>query len=395
MITKPQYFLSIIFLFYFSTQLFSYASNTGGILTTVGVIDNSSFLASSKNLQDKTLKEITAKGAKVIVIVECLNDTIQQPKFEDCILSAIKRQNTWIITNKIDEADFILKIQGYIVEFANPYAQVECIECYPTIFSTNFEPLWVGKRVMKGGTVFINLNDRIKNTSDYLIETSLEKELAKANIIPDSPVSHAQLKDSTEYNKLVTEAYRLYEQKSFPEAIKSLNKVIKIFPDPDIVSLRIMANLELRNVSNAKNDIDLLSEIDPYNPDIDLYILEMYNVRYGRDAKLLAVASALQTFSNSLNAIMTSVNQQRIAKNIEAQNSYQSNSTTATSSYQSSEKKSKTCSFCSGTGVSPIAATAPSFGTDNQKWCDVCKKWVSLSHGAHPRCPSCKGKGYK
>ncbi|MDD2962179.1 MAG: hypothetical protein PHR45_08910 [Muribaculaceae bacterium] len=52
------------------------------------------------------------------------------------------------------------------------------------------------------------------------------------------------------------------------------------------------------------------------------------------------------------------------------------------------------CSFCNGTGVSPIANDVVAYGSTSRHWCDDCHKMVSATHGAHLRCPSCQGKGY-
>src|SRR5574344_1433025 len=60
-----------------------------------------------------------------------------------------------------------------------------------------------------------------------------------------------------------------------------------------------------------------------------------------------------------------------------------------------SQPQKKTCTFCNGTGVSPIATSVASYGSTATHWCDVCKKEVSASHGTHLKCPSCGGKGYK
>lgn len=53
------------------------------------------------------------------------------------------------------------------------------------------------------------------------------------------------------------------------------------------------------------------------------------------------------------------------------------------------------CSYCNGTGISPVANSVPAYGSTAQHWCDVCQKKVSASHGSHPKCPSCNGKGYR
>ncbi|HML85428.1 MAG TPA: hypothetical protein PKE52_09725 [Bacteroidales bacterium] len=53
------------------------------------------------------------------------------------------------------------------------------------------------------------------------------------------------------------------------------------------------------------------------------------------------------------------------------------------------------CSYCNGTGISPSANSVPGYGSSAEHWCDVCQKMVSASHGSHPRCPSCNGKGYR
>jgi len=53
------------------------------------------------------------------------------------------------------------------------------------------------------------------------------------------------------------------------------------------------------------------------------------------------------------------------------------------------------CSYCNGTGISPVANSVPANGSTAQHWCDVCQKMVSATHGSHPKCPSCNGKGYR
>ena len=52
------------------------------------------------------------------------------------------------------------------------------------------------------------------------------------------------------------------------------------------------------------------------------------------------------------------------------------------------------CTSCGGTGISRTATSVPGFGSTELHWCDVCKREVSASHGAHLQCPICSGKGY-
>jgi hypothetical protein len=54
----------------------------------------------------------------------------------------------------------------------------------------------------------------------------------------------------------------------------------------------------------------------------------------------------------------------------------------------------RVCSFCNGTGISPIPGTGTCFGIESEHYCEICHKMVPCSHGAHGRCPSCNGKGY-
>ncbi|MDR3245621.1 MAG: hypothetical protein LBT50_04240 [Prevotellaceae bacterium] len=52
------------------------------------------------------------------------------------------------------------------------------------------------------------------------------------------------------------------------------------------------------------------------------------------------------------------------------------------------------CSYCNGTGISPVATSVATYGNTDMHWCDVCKKSVSAGHGYHGSCSSCSGKGY-
>ena len=56
--------------------------------------------------------------------------------------------------------------------------------------------------------------------------------------------------------------------------------------------------------------------------------------------------------------------------------------------------KKISCSYCLGTGINPIASSVPAYGNTGEKWCEVCNKYVTYSHGGHTKCPSCNGKGY-
>lgn len=57
----------------------------------------------------------------------------------------------------------------------------------------------------------------------------------------------------------------------------------------------------------------------------------------------------------------------------------------------SSSSRSRKCSFCGGTGVSPIKKNVANY-TDSKYYCDVCNEY-SYSH-YHESCPSCNGTGY-
>lgn len=54
----------------------------------------------------------------------------------------------------------------------------------------------------------------------------------------------------------------------------------------------------------------------------------------------------------------------------------------------------KTCTYCSGTGISPQKEYAPQYGgvSHPKKWCDDCKEYDYYHY--HKSCPSCGGKGY-
>lgn len=52
------------------------------------------------------------------------------------------------------------------------------------------------------------------------------------------------------------------------------------------------------------------------------------------------------------------------------------------------------CTHCNGTGVSPTTKSVATYGNTDQHWCDVCHSMVSASHGYHPKCPVCNGRGY-
>jgi hypothetical protein len=56
--------------------------------------------------------------------------------------------------------------------------------------------------------------------------------------------------------------------------------------------------------------------------------------------------------------------------------------------------KRKPCSFCNGTGISPIASPVAAYGSTEQHYCPTCRTMVSAEHGVHLTCPSCQGKGY-
>lgn len=79
-----------------------------------------------------------------------------------------------------------------------------------------------------------------------------------------------------------------------------------------------------------------------------------------------------------------------------AANGYQIGNSQSSSSNPNSSTSSSShnkCTFCNGTGM-VVDNTAPTFGLDKTKYCDVCKKEVPLSH-CHVQCPACKGKGYQ
>lgn len=93
---------------------------------------------------------------------------------------------------------------------------------------------------------------------------------------------------------------------------------------------------------------------------------------------LNAIAEGLNSLSNSLN---------------NSNNNSYSNLNNTNNNTSSGHMEFVTCTYCKGTGNNPSPSQGTCFGQEHYHWCDVCKKEVPCSHGAHLKCPSCNGKG--
>lgn len=122
--------------------------------------------------------------------------------------------------------------------------------------------------------------------------------------------------------------------------------------------------------------------------DDNYYIISHLNfngqITYNKGVHLLTIiASGLNTIDNSLNE-----------SNYNYNNNYNSGNYTPNNIDNTPKLKRKTCSFCNGSRVSPIATSVAAFGNTDEHFCSDCGKMVSATHGAHLRCTSCGGKGY-
>lgn len=65
-----------------------------------------------------------------------------------------------------------------------------------------------------------------------------------------------------------------------------------------------------------------------------------------------------------------------------------------TNNSRTSSYVEETCSFCHGSGDSPVKEYAPNYTGEQpaQKYCSVCKAYADPHY--HKKCPSCGGKGY-
>lgn len=50
------------------------------------------------------------------------------------------------------------------------------------------------------------------------------------------------------------------------------------------------------------------------------------------------------------------------------------------------------CGLCDGKGWVPTEEGVPTYGSNSQKYCNDCRRYVPINHW-HKTCPSCKGKG--
>ena len=89
---------------------------------------------------------------------------------------------------------------------------------------------------------------------------------------------------------------------------------------------------------------------------------------------------------------------QQIQNNINNYNAQQYNNSINSNTNNNSNSNimklvSEKCSFCKGTGISPVPTAVPSYGITDLYYCEYCKQNVTASHGAHLSCPRCNGIG--
>ncbi len=80
-----------------------------------------------------------------------------------------------------------------------------------------------------------------------------------------------------------------------------------------------------------------------------------------------------------------------ITNSINSQSGSYNNQSSSNSS--SGSGSSSTCSFCHGTGVSPIKKSVTSYGNSSSVYCAECGSYSSPHY--HESCPSCGGRGYR
>ncbi|MEI6143375.1 MAG: tetratricopeptide repeat protein, partial [Mariniphaga sp.] len=228
--------------------------------------------------------------------------------------------------------------------------------------------------------------------SKSIKETNV-KDISSHNLISDKKITndsksqHVNIKPSLTRENNALEFYNHATEKlnsgDNKGAIDGFSKAI--FLDREYAEAyndRGVAYQRIRRYSKAIRDYKAALKI---KPDFDIARDNKASAKSLRSERTSLIFSAV---SLGLNAASTTIN--TINNNSSVQPTY---STVPNKTNFSNSTKRK-CVRCGGTGINPYAESVATFGNTDEHWCDYCKKSVSASHGAHLRCPICKGTGY-
>ena len=356
--------------------------------------DNSSPIFSKfRTNKDKQIKEVkeVSKGLKQlrkrgssIYIMSHIPDSITGVSIKKELSKRFNRNGYWNTTNDLSEADMVLNFYGYIVNDG------ECVHLYSyaLMFDQNFQFLYRTKAYKLCGG-FEDLTEHMyKSFCGKIKDDICNAKIKKNDFVQKKKVSQQ------EFDRSFLNANKSMQNHDYKDAKKYYLKCIELDPEQwQLYETLGYCCAELEDYKDAIKYFDKYLEYDPTNTSLD----NVYGMYKGlkiqksieRSMKIAQITGIVSTAVAGATAIYAASS----GKTISSGTSHASN-VQQTSVQNSSRVAQETCSYCQGTGINPVATSAPSFSGSGEKYCDHCKAVVSSSHGYHGTCPSCRGKGY-
>ena len=336
-----------------------------------------------KDIQ-KRIKQLSGKDSR-IYIMSHIPDSITGTSVKKELSKRFNSKGYWNTTNNVSEADLILNFYGYEVNDGSALH----FYSYALVYDRNFQFLLRTEthRLCSG---FKEMTEQfaIKSFCKKIINDIQEANIKKKE--SDRKKSFSQ----REFDQCYLNANNSMENYDYKDAKEYYLKCIEM----DSEQWQLYKTLgyccaEMEDYKDALKYFDKYLEYDPTYTELD----HAYGIYRGlkiqksveRSLKIAAIAGVVTTAV----AGATSVYAASKGK-VTNTTSYNSYSAPQVSAQSSSRVAKETCSYCQGTGISPVATSSPSFAGSGEKYCEHCKQVVSSSHGYHGTCPSCRGKGY-
>lgn len=341
------------------------------------------------NAQKIDLKKLTQKNQKVYLGVENM-DSVDY--FYDIASKHMKNLGRWKISQTISDADFVIILKGFNIKISGyPH-----FECYAKVFDNKMNFIYRGNFIYKSGSIWDTYETFMDKTIKKVIYT-LPTELSRGNISKTSIYYTSRKKSrmlGNFYEITFNKNYKLAMDKirdgQNKDAIKYLSKCIIADPSRmDLYKQRAILYIELEDGKKVMTNLKHYAKSNPLDSDIDICWQMGRYIKSERDVRVINRSLAIVSALNSFNMVLSQYN-----NTTPPVNAFNTAKPSSSIQLDNNERiKKETCSFCKGTGISPVAKSVASY-TDGQHWCEYCKKTVSDSHGYHDQCPSCKGKGY-
>jgi len=335
---------------------------------------------SLKGQPNNLLRDLTKRDNKIYIINEAVDPAENSEEnikyIEDNLLTQmpkiIANLSYWKIVNSINEADFVMVYTCYKIYGFNVYGG----RC--KFFDNKMNFLYAP--VFKGGFTWKKLpshlqNAEISRTSPFYVASKETKKFDEDSY--------------SRYNNLLIESIKYKQNKKILEYV---DKCISINPElPELYEIKAGVLIDMNKTS--LNTVNKLEELEPLNSNLEFFYQFAGYKQMQNAAKWIAISSALNSAATTYAAIQATSASSNTSSTSSSP-AYNSASSSSQNTGQKATMREEKCSFCQGTGISPINKSIAGYGSFEKHWCDVCKDWVTASHGYHPSCPNCRGKGY-